>query len=276
MKKVNLRLIFLTKSRMLLTVASVVVLTCTSFAQDVIVTRDSKKIEAKVTEINVDNVRYKNFDNQDGPTYTLPKSNIVTIIYQNGQVEMFDTEAQTQKPAGNNNDRPVIEPSAATAVSAASQQDRFAQTSEIRGPHRKNFYTGIYFNPLSVALLNGASLGAEFTFARKFIIEPYLRFPRTSLYFILEEDIENGFGFGFAAKYFTGGRKGGFYVGPNFEFNILDYDEVFLFLGTNLGYKFQFASGFYMRAGASLGAQIEIDYETLPWGNLEFCFGISF
>ncbi|MDR2120897.1 MAG: hypothetical protein LBP64_08525 [Tannerella sp.] len=60
------------------------------FAQDVIVTRDAKKINAKVTEVNLDNIRYRNFDNPDGPTYTLPKSQILSILYQNGTVETFD------------------------------------------------------------------------------------------------------------------------------------------------------------------------------------------
>ena len=60
-----------------------------ALAQDVIVTKDSRRINAKVTEVNVDNIRYKQFDNQDGSVYTLPKSDIVTILYQNGQVENY-------------------------------------------------------------------------------------------------------------------------------------------------------------------------------------------
>jgi len=59
-------------------------------AQDVIVTKDSKKINAKVLEVNVDNIRYKNFDNEDGPIYTMLKSDVVTILYQNGQVDTFE------------------------------------------------------------------------------------------------------------------------------------------------------------------------------------------
>ena len=249
-------------------------------AQDIIVTKDSRKIEAKVTEVNIDDVKYKVFTNQDGPTYTLLKRDIASILYQNGQVEIFETSSSQPSASAQTAPQPTqttTTPSPAQPSEFSAQDVRFTQTSEIKGPHRKNFYTGIYFNPLSIALLNGASLGAEFTIARKFIIEPYLRFPRTSMYFITELDIDNGFGFGLAAKYFTGGRRGGFYVGPNFEYNIVDdYDDIFLFIGTNLGYKFQFASGFYMRIGGSIGAQIEIDYETLPWGNLEFCVGISF
>jgi len=63
------------------------------FAQDVIVTRDAKRIDAKVTEINAENVKYKLFEHQNGPTYTLPRGDIVSIVYQNGEVETFEIKA---------------------------------------------------------------------------------------------------------------------------------------------------------------------------------------
>ena len=91
MKRVNVSL-----KRRLIPVACFIALSCACFAQDVIVTKDSKKIDAKVTEINVDDVKYKRFDHLDGPTYSLPKSEIVTIIYQNGLVETFATEKPAQ------------------------------------------------------------------------------------------------------------------------------------------------------------------------------------
>ena len=74
-----------------------IVLTSVSFAQDVIVTKDSKRIDAKVTEVNIDNVKYKSFDNQDGQVYTLLKSDIASIVYQNGQVDIFISENQKSK-----------------------------------------------------------------------------------------------------------------------------------------------------------------------------------
>ena len=82
--------------RRLFFVACFIALSCACFAQDMIVTKDSKKVDAKVTEINVDDVKYKRFDHLDGPTYTIPKSEIVTIIYQNGLVETFETEKPAQ------------------------------------------------------------------------------------------------------------------------------------------------------------------------------------
>ena len=40
-------------------------------AQDLIIKADASKVEAKVTEITPESVRYKRFSNPDGPTYVL-------------------------------------------------------------------------------------------------------------------------------------------------------------------------------------------------------------
>ena len=84
--------------RGLLLALCIIAINCTCFGQDIIVTKDARRINAKVTEVNVDNVRYKNFDNQDGPVYTLLKSDIASIIYQNGNVETFASESQKTTP----------------------------------------------------------------------------------------------------------------------------------------------------------------------------------
>lgn len=42
-----------------------------SWAQDVIVTTDAKKIEAKILEVSKSEIKYKESDNPDGPTFIL-------------------------------------------------------------------------------------------------------------------------------------------------------------------------------------------------------------
>lgn len=68
--------------------------TIVSFAQDIIVTRDSKRIEAKILEVSSSEVKYKEASNADGPTFVLNTSEINTIIYSNGSVKVFDQQAQ--------------------------------------------------------------------------------------------------------------------------------------------------------------------------------------
>ena len=58
-------------------------------AQDIIVTRDSRKIEAIVMNVDEGVVRYKNYYNPNGPTYRIEVSQIASIIYENGGTHKF-------------------------------------------------------------------------------------------------------------------------------------------------------------------------------------------
>lgn len=64
----------------------------TVLAQDVIVKKDGSTILSKVMEINGTEIKYKKWSNQDGPLYTINKTEISTINYQNGEMEVFSEE----------------------------------------------------------------------------------------------------------------------------------------------------------------------------------------
>jgi hypothetical protein len=67
-----------------------------SFAQDVITKKTSEDIPAKVIEVTTTEVKYKKYDNQNGPTFTLLKTEVLMIRYQDGTKDVF-TEAQNNK-----------------------------------------------------------------------------------------------------------------------------------------------------------------------------------
>lgn len=69
-----------------------------AFAQDIIVTRDAKKIDAKILEVSKSEIRYKELDNLEGPTFILSTNDIVTIIYVNGKVVLYNQNASEQRP----------------------------------------------------------------------------------------------------------------------------------------------------------------------------------
>ena len=50
------------------------------YAQDIVVTMDAKSIKAKVLEINDQEIKYKDFENPDGPIYVMKKSEINMIV----------------------------------------------------------------------------------------------------------------------------------------------------------------------------------------------------
>lgn len=60
------------------------------YAQDIIITKDSKRIEAKIIEVTPTTVKYKKWSYQDGPDISEAKSNIAAIMWGNGEVEAFN------------------------------------------------------------------------------------------------------------------------------------------------------------------------------------------
>lgn len=100
-------------------------------AQDLIVRTDSTRIEARVTEVSPETVRYKRFSNPDGPTYVLPVAGIDYIRYANGETDRFrqpaapapapDASVATPAPApapAPAPDAPVAAPTPASATAS--------------------------------------------------------------------------------------------------------------------------------------------------------------
>ncbi len=58
-------------------------------AQDIITTKDGTDIKAKILEVTINEVKYKKFNNLEGPTFTMLKSEILIVRYQNGENEVF-------------------------------------------------------------------------------------------------------------------------------------------------------------------------------------------
>lgn len=59
-------------------------------AQDIIVTKNAKKIDAKILEVSTSEIRYKELDNLDGPIFVLRADEINSIIYANGKVVLYN------------------------------------------------------------------------------------------------------------------------------------------------------------------------------------------
>lgn len=64
------------------------------YAQDVIIKKSNEEILSKVIEVTTNEVRYKKYDNLNGPTFNIEKSEIYLIKFENGTTESF---AKTEK-----------------------------------------------------------------------------------------------------------------------------------------------------------------------------------
>lgn len=81
------------KKILFLTVA--LLLALATKAQDLIVKTDSTRIQAQVTEVSPEVVRYKRFAAPNGPTYLLPVDQICYIRYVDGYVEGYNRQVAT-------------------------------------------------------------------------------------------------------------------------------------------------------------------------------------
>ncbi len=76
----------------------VLFLATTAEAQDVIVRKDGTTVLAKVEKVGEATVEYRKWDNQEGPVYTLSIANILSINYENGMRDSFESATSKDAP----------------------------------------------------------------------------------------------------------------------------------------------------------------------------------
>lgn len=76
--------------RIILILSALVFSAAVLSAQDVITKKSGEDIVAKVLEITPDGVKYRLYDEPDGPIYTVRKSELLLIRYASGRNEVFN------------------------------------------------------------------------------------------------------------------------------------------------------------------------------------------
>jgi hypothetical protein len=62
----------------------------TSQAQDLIIKKNGEEIKSKVLEVALKIIKYKKFDNPNGPTFEILKSDVFIIKYENGTKDILN------------------------------------------------------------------------------------------------------------------------------------------------------------------------------------------
>lgn len=142
---------------------------CGSFlsAQDRIILKNGNTLEARVTEIQSSEIKYKRFDNLNGPVYSLPKSDVFIIMYENGTKEIIG-ELPAAPAHGPVSQSP---PTQKRASAPAPRQKQVAYPQWSSENIRKNIAIGGLCLPLSAdGVKLGAFAGYEhlWTFSEKF------------------------------------------------------------------------------------------------------------
>lgn len=78
--------------KLLLTLLFIFPLLCQ--AQDILIKRNGDEIEVKVQEIALNEIKYKRFDNLEGPLISISKNDVFMIKYENGTKEVFTATSQ--------------------------------------------------------------------------------------------------------------------------------------------------------------------------------------
>jgi len=76
--------------KILFSLAAVLISMSTVFAQDIITKKTGEDIPAQISEVTQTEIKYKRFDNLDGPIFSILKSEVLLIRYQNGTKDIFN------------------------------------------------------------------------------------------------------------------------------------------------------------------------------------------
>lgn len=98
-------------------------------AQDVLVMMDASEVSVKVLTVGSNEIEYKKFDDQQGPTYRIPRSEVFIIKFENGTQEKI-TDFETKQ-------------SVSVVSKPADQRYAFIEQAkeESKGDiHKKNLY----------------------------------------------------------------------------------------------------------------------------------------
>lgn len=111
-------------------------------AQDVIVKKDGSTILSKVLEVNPSDIKYKKFSNQNGPTYTINKSEVMAINYENGEKDLFDdvspSNTSTQTSSSSSSSQRILnkKPDSRNSEIIASYNTIYQPTSKVKSNNK--------------------------------------------------------------------------------------------------------------------------------------------
>ena len=113
-------------------------------AQDIIVMRDASQIEARVDEVSDEQIKYRKFNNLEGPAYSVKRTEVFIIRYENGTREVIT-------PLEKRNESSSVTASKDDKGANKATEDKYAYINEAQNRvkqdiHKKKFYFTIQPN----------------------------------------------------------------------------------------------------------------------------------
>lgn len=107
------------------------------YSQDVITTKKGEDILSKVMEINLLELKYKKFNNLNGPIISILKSDVLMVRYENGTKDIFKEETVSPTPIKGESDNYRL-----------GQQDAKRYYKGYRAAGTGTLVTGLVLSPL--------------------------------------------------------------------------------------------------------------------------------
>lgn len=92
-----------------------------AFAQDIITKKDGETIDAIISEVSSDAVKFKKFSNPNGPTYTIKVNEIAMITYENGDRDVFASQGTS----------PFIQPAQPESISPVQRNLKYSDLKKM-------------------------------------------------------------------------------------------------------------------------------------------------
>lgn len=111
-------------------------------AQDTLFLRNSSKVVVKLSEITPTQLKYKRFDNLDGPNYAINKSEVEYVVFANGLKEQFELTTSNNSNNNTSSNQPIINNSPNTQGTSTDSENYGNEQTELKGRiDARRYYT---------------------------------------------------------------------------------------------------------------------------------------
>lgn len=113
-------------------------------AQDIITKKNAEELQVKVIKVGANEIEYKEWDNQDGPVYTISREEVFTIKYQNGKRDVVSLLSSGSRAKSYGNKYPKYQGEVSLAyILGFGYFDRIAFETVHGARISPYFYTGL-------------------------------------------------------------------------------------------------------------------------------------
>lgn len=114
--------------------------TVSCYSQDLITKKNGDDVKSKIIEVGTLEIKYKKFDNLNGPIFTILKSDVLIVRYENGTKDIFNEEKKIETP--------ILTAQTEVDLFSQGQRDADLNYKGYKGAGTGTFFTTLLTSPL--------------------------------------------------------------------------------------------------------------------------------